>query len=314
MLKYICKRILQSLLVLFIVTFSILLILHLLPGDPVVNFLGENATPDAIAYYTKAFGLDQPVIIQYFKWLGGLLRGQLGLSITYSKDISIMLPSRIAATLSVTIPAFLLACVLGVTLGVLCATHRNGVLDNVLSSIANIGISMPSFWTAILLVLVFAMYWKILPVQGYTAFHQDPVQWLRHIILPVIVLSLGPTAAFTRQTRSAMLEVISQDYIRTARAQGLTERKITVGHALRNAMIPLITMMGGSIGGLVGGTVLIEQVFTIPGMGTLMISAVSNSDYFVVMDTILVMALFVTTANLIVDIVYGFVDPRIRIA
>lgn len=311
--RYILKRIGQSIIVLFIVTVLVFLIMHMMPGDPVAIYLGETATPEQIEFYTKEFGLDQPLYVQYFKWVGGLFQGEMGRSISFSMDVTDLLPKRIITTLSVTVPAFILSIVLGVTLGVLSATHRGKILDSVISVFANIGIATPAFWVGIILVYILSLQLGWLPVQGYTPLSEDFVLGIRQLIMPVIVLSLGHTASIARQTRSAMLEVISSDYIRTARSKGLKEKTVTLRHGLRNALVPIVTLLGMSVGGLIGGTVLIEQLFVIPGVGSLMMTAILNKDYMVVQNVVFIIALFVMVCNLLVDILYGYIDPRIRV-
>ena len=311
--KYILKRIGQSIIVLILVTVLVFFVMHLMPGNPVQIYLGETATPEQIEYYTKEFGLDKPVYVQYFKWIEGLFHGEMGYSIAFSKDVTELLPERIMTTLSVTVPAFIIAIVFGVTLGVLAATHRGRFLDSLISVFANIGIATPVFWVGILLVYILALKLKILPVQGYTPLSEDFVDGIRKLIMPVIVLSLGHTASIARQTRSAMLEVISSDYIRTARAKGLKARAVTLRHGLRNALVPIVTLLGMSVGGLIGGTVLIEQLFVIPGVGSMMMTAILNKDFMVVKNVVFIIAVFVMVCNLLVDILYGYIDPRIRV-
>lgn len=311
--KYILKRIGQSIIVLILVTVLVFFVMHLMPGNPVQIYLGETATPEQIEYYTKEFGLDKPVYVQYFKWIEGLFHGEMGYSIAFSKDVTELLPERIMTTLSVTVPAFIIAIVFGVTLGVLAATHRGRFLDSLISVFANIGIATPVFWVGILLVYILALKLKILPVQGYTPLSEDFVDGIRKLIMPVIVLSLGHMASIARQTRSAMLEVISSDYIRTARAKGLKARAVTLRHGLRNALVPIVTLLGMSVGGLIGGTVLIEQLFVIPGVGSMMMTAILNKDFMVVQNVVFIIAVFVMVCNLLVDILYGYIDPRIRV-
>ncbi len=311
--RYILKRIGQSIIVLFIVTVLVFLVMHMIPGDPVAIYLGETATPEQIEFYTKEFGLDQPLYIQYLRWLGGLFQGEMGRSISFSMDVTQLLPKRILTTLSVTVPAFIISIILGITLGVLSATHRGRFLDSFISVFANIGIATPAFWVGIILVYILSLKLGILPVQGYTPLGEDFVLGIKKLVMPVIVLSLGHTASIARQTRSAMLEVISSDYIRTARAKGLREKTVTLRHGLRNALIPIVTLLGMSVGGLIGGTVLIEQLFVIPGVGSLMMTAIMNKDFMVVQNLVFIIALFVMVCNLLVDILYGYIDPRIRV-
>jgi len=311
--KYILSRLGQSLAVIFLVTVIVFTLMHILPGDPISIYLGETATPEQIEYYTQMFGLDQPLHVQYLRWIGGLLKGEMGRSITYSIDVKELLAKRVVCTLSVTLPAFFLSICIGVTLGVISATNRGKKLDSIITSCANVGIAIPSFWVGIILVYFFALTLKVLPVQGYTSFMENPIEYLRKLVMPVIVLSLGQIASLTRQTRSAMLEVVSQDYIRTARSKGITEKRVIYRHALRNALIPIVTLLGNSIGMLIGGTVIIENLFVIPGVGSLMMTSIINKDYMVVQNVTFIIALAVVLCNLFVDILYGYIDPRIRI-
>jgi peptide/nickel transport system permease protein len=237
----------------------------------------------------------------------------MGQSIAFQQEVSSLISKRVGVTLSVTLPAFIIAVILGILLGVLAAVNRGKPGDSIITSIANIGIAMPQFWVGILLVYLLSLKFKWLPVQGYTPLSENFLLGLKQLIMPVTVLALGPLVAFTRQTRSAMLEVVQQDYIRTARSKGLKENSVIIGHALRNALIPLITMMGMAIGGLVGGSVIIEKLFVIPGIGSMLITAITNKDYLVVQNTVFLIAASIAVCNLLVDIVYSYVDPRIRI-
>lgn len=311
--KYILKRLGQSLIVVVIVTIIVFLLMHLLPGDPISIYLGDSATEKQIAYYTKMFGLDQPLYIQYFKWIQGLFLGQMGQSITYSMDVKELLFKRMVCTLSITVPAFVISIFVGIILGVITSTHRGKKMDSIITSLSNIGIAIPTFWIGIILVYILALKMKWLPVQGYVAFSENPISYLKCLVMPVIVLSLGQTASLTRQTRSSMLEVISQDFIRTARSKGISENKVVYKHGLRNALIPIVTLLGGSIGALIGGTVVIEHLFNIPGVGSLMLTAIINKDYMVVQNVTFVIAFIVVICNLLVDILYGYIDPRIRV-
>jgi len=325
--KYVLKRLGQSLIVVFIVTVIVFGLMHLLPGDPIQIYLGDTATEEQIAYYTKQFGLDQPLPVQYIRWIGGLFKGEMGRSITYSIDVKELLLKRVVSTLSVTFPAFVLALLIGICLGVITSTHRGKTLDSLLTSIANVGIATPAFWIGMILVYIFGLQLKWLPVQGYVPFSESPSGYIKCLVMPVIVLTLGHLSSNTRQTvltlghlssntrqtRSSMLEVISQDYIRTARSKGLNEKTVVYKHALRNALIPIVTMMGGAVGALLGGTVVIENLFNIPGVGALMLTAIINKDYMVVQNVTFMIAVAVVICNLLIDILYGYIDPRIRV-
>jgi len=314
MLSFTVRRILQTIVVIFMVTIVVFFVMHSMPGDPVVMYLGPDVTPEQIEHYTKVFGLDQPLIVQYGKWIGNLMHGEFGKSIAYRTDIGPFIQKRLLVTLTIALPAFLLASVIGVGLGIVAAMKRGKITDTIISVISNIGISTPLFWLAIVCVYFFSLKLKILPVQGFTWPSEDLPLALKKMVMPVAMLSLGPLASLARQTRSSMLEVIRQDYIRTARSKGLKENDITVRHALRNALIPIITLMGMQLGYMVGGSVLIEQVFVIPGMGSMLITAIMNKDYLMVQSAVFVIASGVSLCNLAVDIAYGYIDPRIRVS
>ena len=306
------RRIVQSIIILFIVTLIVFLLMQLVPGDVIVNFLGPNATTEQIEYYTQLYGFDQPVIVQYFKWAAGLFHGQMGHSVTYNTEVSSLIFERLGNTLMIVLPAFVIAVVLGVLFGIIAALNRGKVIDSIISITANIGMSMPLFWIGIVAIYVFALKLNVLPVQGYVPPSEGIGEWLRHLVLPVAILALGPIAQFARQTRSSMLEVIRQDYIRTAQAKGLDKMSIILKHQLRNALIPIITVMGVQLGGMIGGTVLVEKIFNINGLGNLMITAINSKDFMVVENGVFLIACAVAICNLLVDILYGIIDPRIR--
>lgn len=311
-IKMITRRIGQSVIILIIVTFFVFLLMQSIPGDPIRLFLGPGATEEQIEYYTKLFGYDQPLLVQYGKWIINLFKGEMGRSVTLQRDISEVIFERLGITLSIVLPAFILAVIVGTIFGILAALNRGRLLDTVVSYIANIGIAMPLFWLGIILILTFSLKLKIFPVQGYIAPWENFGESVKRLIMPVIVCSFSPMAQFTRQTRSAMLEVIRQDYVRTAEAKGLKKGAIILKHQLRNALIPIITVMGSQLGIMVGTTIVIESVFVIPGIGSMMITAIRTKDFMVVQNVILVIGVFVVLCNLLVDVLYGIIDPRIR--
>ncbi len=311
-LKMVKKRAVQSLITILIVTFIVFCLMHAVPGDPIHNFLGSDASEEQIEYYTKLYGYDQPMIVQYFNWITGFLKGNMGFSIFYQQDVSEFIFQRVGVTLNVVLISFAISVVLGVVLGTIAALKRGKLADTVITFISNIGVSMPAFWIGIILIMVFALKLHWLPTSNFVPFSENPVKWAKHLVMPVTVLSFSPLASFARQTRSAMLEVINQDYVNTARAKGLKKRDIVMKHQLRNALIPIVTVMGSRLGGMLGGTVLVESVFVLPGLGDLMIIAIRNRDYMIVADGVMLIALFVALCNLAVDILYGIIDPRIR--
>ncbi|WP_248927159.1 ABC transporter permease [Paenibacillus hamazuiensis] len=314
MIPFIARRVVQTVIVIFAVTLLVFFIMRSMPGDPVVMMLGPDASPEQIAFYTKQFGFDQPLPVQYVKWLGSVMQGEFGKSIAYRQDIGPFIWERFKVTLTIAVPAFVISVVLGVLLGVAAAVRRGGAADSVITVMANLGMATPIFWLSILCVYVFSLKLGWLPVQGFTWPSDNLALAVRKMIMPVCILSLGPLAQFARQTRSAMLEVIRQDYIRTGRSKGLGERTVIFRHALRNALIPIITLMGIQLGHMLGGSVLIEQVYVIPGMGNMLITAILNKDYQLVQSAVFVIASGVSACNLLVDIAYGVVDPRIRIS
>ncbi len=312
MTQYIVKKIFQALLVLLIVTFISYLIMELIPGDAVDFLLGLEATPEKAAALRASLNLDKPFIVRYFMWLGGLFRGDMGTSIFYNDSVTNILVKKLLVTFRMGFAALIISTVVGITLGVVSAVNRGGFWDNLISFFANIGISIPAFWLGILFIILFAVKMKVLPVQGYTDPSADFWLHTKQMVMPVIVTAVGALSSMVRQTRSAVLETISQDYVRTAREKGLRERAILIKHVLRNALIPILTLLGMQIRVLFGGVVIVENIFAIPGMGRLLVNSVFNRDITVVQGCILIMGIVVIIANLLVDVSYGFVDPRIR--
>jgi peptide/nickel transport system permease protein len=316
MTSFILRRLLIGVLILFLVTIMVFLVMRLLPGDPLMLYLNQqnmgSLTPDQIAELRHKFGLDKPLIVQYFDWVGGVLRGDLGVSIFFNQSVSNLVAQRMPITIYIGIWSFFISTVLGISFGVICALRRGTWIDNLVTILANVGITVPTFWVGILLIYFFSLKLGWLPTSGYTPPNVDFWLSTRKIIMPVFCLSLFSIASLTRQTRSSMLEVVGQDYIRTAWSKGLRERLIITRHTIKNAMIPVITILGMQVGMIFGGSVLIETVFNIPGMGKLLTSAVFNHDYQIVQAGVLIIALIVVLSNLIVDISYGWFDPRIR--
>ena len=312
LIKMIFRRIIQSMIVIWLVTLIVFLLIKMIPGDPIKNFLGSEATEEQIQYYTKLYGYDKPVLIQYFNWFFGLFQGKMGFSIFYQSEISAIILPRLAVTLNIILFAFVLAVVVGVTLGTIAALNRGKAIDSIITLFANIGVSMPTFWFGILLIYVFALHLKWLPTSQYVRMSDDMLGWFKHIIMPVIVVAGGPMATFTRQTRSSVLEVARQEYVSTAKSKGIKRIQIIMKHQLRNALIPIVTVMGSRLGGMLGSTVLVESVFVIPGLGSQMITAIRNRDFMSVANGVMLIAAFVALCNLVVDILYGIIDPRIR--
>jgi len=318
MAGYIIRRVFMGLIVIIIVTILVFLLIRLLPGDPLLMYLTQQQFRDTVydpaqlAELQARFGLDVPLPMQYINWIADMFRGDFGESINLQKPVSKLIGERMPVTLHLSIIGAIFATIVGIGFGIICALRRGTWLDTVLTFLANIGITIPSFWAAILLIYLFGLKLGWLPIAGYTSPFDD--FWLntRQIILPIFCLSLFGLASNTRLTRSCMLEVVAQDYIRTAWAKGLKERVIVLRHTIKNGLIPLIANMGFLVAGLFGGSVIIETLFNIPGVGRLLTTALLGQDYMIVQASTLMMVALITFANIAVDISYGWLDPRIR--
>ena len=290
--------------------------MRLLPGDPILLYLSEDEfgtiSAEQIEILRHEFGLDKPLLTQYFHWISGLMHGDLGKSILQNNTVSEELGAALPITLHIGILSWLLSHLIGIPIGILCAVRRGKWVDTILTVFANIGITAPIFWVGILLIYLFGLYLGWLPIYGYTSPLDDFWMSTKQILMPVFCLCLFPLSATVRQTRSAMLEVIGQDYIRTAWAKGLRERVVILRHALKNGIIPVVTLAAIGISHIAGGQVLIETVFAIPGMGWLAVNALFSRDFAVVQGVVLITAGVVVVSNIIVDIFYGWLDPRIR--
>jgi peptide/nickel transport system permease protein len=315
---YIARRLILGIVVLFLVTVLVFLVMRLLPGDPLSLYMSQSQmntgvmTEEQMAELRHKFGLDKPLVMQYVDWVGGLVKGDLGTSVFYDTKVATLITQRMPITLYLGIIAFIISGVLGILFGVICAVRRGTWIDNVVTVLANIGITVPSFWVGILLIYIFSLQFHWLPTGGYISPFEDLGLSLRKAIMPVFCLSLFSIASLTRQTRASTLEVTKQDYIRTAMAKGLRERVIVFRHTIKNALIPVITIIGVQVSMIFGGSVLIETVFNIPGMGRLLTQAVFQHDYQVVQAGVLIIAIIIVLSNLVVDISYGWFDPRIR--
>lgn len=306
----------MGLVVVWVVTLFIFLLMRLLPGDPLLLFLGQGYgiyTQEQLDALRHIYHLDQPLMTQYLMWLGGMLHGDLGYSILTQQPVSTLIAQRLPITLNLSFLAFIISGILGITFGTICALNRGKWADTLFSVIANLGITLPVFWVGIMLIYLFSLELHLLPTFGYTSPFRDFWLHIRMLILPVFCLSVFPIASLTRQTRSSMLEVTRQDYIRTAWAKGLSERIVITRHMIKNALIPVVTQMGLQAPFMIGGSVLVETVFSIPGMGRMMMEGVVGSDYQVVQSGVVVIALLIVVVNIIVDIVYAWLDPRIRL-
>jgi peptide/nickel transport system permease protein len=316
MISYIVRRFLLGILVLILVTVFIFLVMRLLPGDPLILFVAqsqvENISPEDMARLREEYGLNDSLPLQYVKWIGGIFRGDLGYSIFLQENVSTLGAERLPITIHLGILSMILSGIFGITFGVVCALRRGKWIDTLFTLLANIGITAPSFWVGIVLMYFLGLKLNMLPIQGYTSPFTDFSLSFRQAIMPVLCLSFFTLASLTRQARSATLEVVRQDYIRTAWAKGLSEQIIVIKHIIKNSLIPVVTILGLQVGFIFGGSVLIETIFNIPGMGRMMRDAVFTQDYQIVQSCVLIISAIVVFTNLIVDMSYGWFDPRIR--
>lgn len=311
-MMFVGKRLLLTIPILFLVSIMTFSLIHLIPGDPARVILGQEATEEAYQALRSELGLDQPIVKQYFSWLGKVVQGDLGRSITAHVPVIDLIKQRLPATIELTIGAFLFALVIAIPTGILAAVRRNTWIDYTSSFIALGGMSIPSFWLAMMAIIYFAVENQWLPSSGYTPFFDDPKANIMAMILPWIVTGFREAAVLMRMLRSSLLEVVNMDFIRTAKAKGQSEVRTILGHALRNALIPVVTTSGLMVAGLLGGLVITESIFSIPGFGRLIVESVFKRDFVTVQGAILVSAILVVVVNLIVDLLYVIIDPRIK--
>jgi peptide/nickel transport system permease protein len=314
MLRFTVRRLLQMIPVLFFVSVIIFVLINLVPGDAARLFLGEEAPPDALAALRHQLGLDRPLYVQYLRWVGGMLHGDFGHSFKDNRPVLPTLLQKVPATGELTAAALVIAWTVAIPAGVLAAWRQRTAVDYSASGAALLGLSVPSFWLGIMLIYLFAVHLRWLPASGLTPFTQDPGRNVRALVMPAFVLGVAQAAVVMRQLRSSMLEVLSADYVRTAKAKGLAGLAVLARHALRNAMIPVITVMGIQMGTLLGGAVITEAIFAVPGLGRLAIDAIYSRDYQVLEGVVMFSALAILVINLLVDVVYSLVDPRIKLA
>ncbi len=314
MVSYIVKRLLISLLVVFIVSIFAFSLMQIMPGDPARLALGFEASEEDVQALREEMNLDKPILVQYTLWLQNMFKGDFGESVIYKRPVADIIAERLPRTVSIGICALVISVPLGIFVGIVSAVRRGKILDQILTFFTTVTLGMPVFWTGILSILFFSVWLKILPIQGYTSPSEDLAGFVRQAILPVSCMALGMIAGVARQTRTNMLDSVNQDYIRTARANGLGEASVVYKHALKNTMIPIVTIVGMQVRIVIGGSLLVEALFNIAGIGQLLTSAINNRDYLIVQCCTLLISLFTVGVNLLVDILYGLVDPRIRLA
>jgi peptide/nickel transport system permease protein len=309
---YALKRLAALVMTLVVASVVVFLVVEVVPGDPAAYMLGLNAAPDTVAALRTELGLDRTGVARWFEWVSGMLVGDFGVSYTYRTEISTMVLDRIFVSLPLAIYALLLAVLIAFPAGVLAASHRRGIGDTAVMGFTQIGIAIPNFWFAMLLVLVFAIHWRVFPSGGFPGWSGGITDALKALTLPAIALALPQAAILTRVLRSALLDTLGEDYIRTARAKGLSPRATLWKHALRNAMIPVLTIVGLQFSFLLAGAIIIENVFYLPGLGRLIFQAISSRDLVVVESVVMLLVFAVVVVTFIVDLAYAWVDPRLR--
>ncbi len=312
MLAYILRRLASTVLVMGIVAVFVFLLLHLSPGDPAAIIAGDNASAEQIAGIRKQLGLDDPLPVQFFRWLSAVLQGDLGISIFSNEPVLKLISQRVEPTLSLALTTLIVAVTLAVSFGVLAAWKVGTFVDRALMVVSVLGFSVPVFVVGYMLIYVFSINLRWLPVQGYSPIDQGFGPWIERLVLPSIALGLAYVALIARITRTSMLEVLAEDYIRTARAKGVATRSMLLKHALKNAGVPIVTVIGIGVALLIGGVVITETVFNIPGIGRLVVDAISKRDYPIIQGVILIFSGVYVLVNLLVDLSYTLLDPRIR--
>lgn len=312
MLNYVIRRLLQAIPVLAIVAVGVFLMVHILPGDPVEAIIGQDASPEDIAAVRERYGLNRPLWEQFISWLGGFVVGDLGLSYATGRPVALMIASSLPVTISLAFSALLVCLAIGIPTALLGGLNRGRFVDKLVLTGSLAGVSMPSFVLGVLLILVFSVSLGWFPSSGYRSFADDPLQAMRYIALPALSLGLVYAANITRIGRAATLEVVSADYVIMARASGIGYWSLRFRHILKNAFIPILTVIGVTLGGLLGGAVVTEHVFNLPGVGTLIINSITRRDYPVIQATVFLIAVIYMVVNLLVDIAYAYINPKVR--
>lgn len=312
MTAYIARRLLSTIPVMAVVAICVFLLLHLAPGDPAAIIAGDNATPESIAAIRAQLGLDDPLIVQFGRWVWHLMQGDFGISIFSNVPVLELVGQRLEPTLSLALTTLAVAVSIAITVGVLAAWKAGGALDRIVMGFAAMGFSVPVFVVGYILIYIFAIELRWLPVQGYRPIAEGVWPWLRNLILPSVALGMAYVALIARITRASMLEVLAEDYMRTAKAKGVATRPMLLRHALKNAAVPIVTVIGIGVALLISGVVITETVFNVPGIGRLTVDAISKRDYPIIQGVMLLCAGAYVLVNLAVDIAYTFLDPRIR--
>jgi peptide/nickel transport system permease protein len=311
----ILRRLLSIVPVVLIVSFAIFMLLALVPGDPAVTLAGGlTATPAEIARVRAQLHLNDPLLVQYWHWLIGAIHGNLGTSLSSGQSVAAQIQARFPITFGLVVASAIIALVVGIPLGIVSGVRPGGTADSGARSFSTLGIAVPSFWLAILLVSVFAVHWRIFPSTGYTAISASFTGWLKDVTLPAITLGVGVGATVARQLRASLIDALDTPYVRTAWAKGGTRRSVLLRHALKNASMPVVTIFGVQVGYLLGGAVIVEQIFSFPGLGQYMLSGIVDHDLPVVQGVAIIFVLFQMAMSLLVDLSYGYLNPKVRVA
>ena len=312
MLSFILRRLLIAIPTIILISVFVFALQKLLPGDPVLAMAGEDRDPATLEFLREKYRLNDPVVVQYFTWIGNALRGDLGISLRTNQPVLALIAEKLPVTIQLAVMAMSFALLIGIPAGILSAVRKGTITDYIANVVALSGLSLPNFWLGIMLILLVSVKWQLLPASGYVPLSEDPVRSITVMLMPAFVLGTALAATMMRHTRSAMLEVLTADYVRTARAKGVKERRVVLKHAFRNALTPIVTLTALLFGELIGGAVLTEQIFTIPGFGKLVVDAVFNRDYAVVQGIVLVTAVGFIVMNLLADVLYVLLNPRLR--
>ncbi|MBI4639701.1 MAG: ABC transporter permease [Candidatus Tectomicrobia bacterium] len=312
MVFYLVNRLVLAVPVLLVASMSIFAMMYIIPGDPAMVIVGPDADPSQLAAVKKEMGLDRPVPVQYLIWLGRVLRGNLGKSFINGFPVAELIMRKVPATFLLTVGAFVVAIAISLPLGIYSALHPESRLGRLATGFNSLALSVPTFWLGILLVLLIGLHWRLLPASGYAPFFSQPMKSIKFLILPSITLGLSISAILARFLQASLMEVLHLDYVRTARAKGLREKVVISRHALKNALITVITVLGMQVGTFMGGAVVTESIFDWPGVGKLMLYAIQSRDYYVIQATFLFVVTTFIIINLVTDLTYAFLDPRIR--
>lgn len=312
-MKYVVRKILTTILTLFAVTFFVFLSFHVISGDPASSMLGTEATPQKVAALREELGLNDPVLVQYGRWVAGLLHGDMGTSYSYRMPVTGMVANKIPVTITLTLMAFVLMVVISIPLGIYTAKHEGGVVDRVIYIINQIIMAIPPFFSGILITLLFGRIFKLFTPGGYVSYEKDFAGFVGYLFFPAVAIALPKAAMAVKLLRSSVIKEAKLDYVRTAYSRGNRTNDVLYKHVLKNALIPVVTFLGMALADMIAGSIIIEQVFSIPGLGRILLTSISNRDYPVVMAVIVCIAVLVLVVNMAVDLIYGLIDPRITV-